>query len=244
MTKGRDTADALCFHARLQECASVAACAELFKGAVAQFGIHVVACGEIDLVDRGRNVMFIADWPKAWMRYYVRSGFVDRDPVLNALKVYRRAFSFVDIIHDKRFSTFDREALRAAAENGWTTGLAVPVARGGTRFGLVTLIGRGEEFDPAQRAYLCLISECLLTRIRALGAGVDYVMPPAGMSKREIEAVRLVALGSSDDEIAAKLGISSSTVHKHIESARMRVNAKNRASLAALSVSLGIATAT
>ena len=139
-----------------------------------------------------------------------------------------------------RFSTFDREALRAAAENGWARGLAVPVARGGTRFGLVTLIGRGEEFDQAQRAYLSLISECLLTRIRSLG--VDYALPPAGMSKREIEAVRLVALGS-DEEIAAKLGISPSTVHKHVESARMRVNAKNRASLAALSVSLGIATA-
>ena len=83
-----------------------------------------------------------------------------------------------------RFSTFDREALRAAAENGWARGLAVPVARGGTRFGLVTLIGRGEEFDQAQRAYLSLISECLLTRIRSLG--VDYALPPAGMSKREI----------------------------------------------------------
>jgi len=52
----------------------------------------VVACGEIDLADRSRNVMFIAEWPKAWMSYYIRSGFVGRDPVLNALKVYRRRF--------------------------------------------------------------------------------------------------------------------------------------------------------
>ena len=136
----------------------------------------------------------------------------------------------------------DREALRTAAEHGWTSGLAVPVARGGTRFGLVTLIGRRIEFDQAQRAYLCLISQILFYRIRSPGPDVDYTVPPAGMSKREIEAVRLVAVGGSDAEIAARgLGISQSTAHKHVESARRRLSAKNRAHLAALGVSLGIA---
>jgi len=241
--KAPETLDALRFHAELQERTSVAACADLFRETVAPFGVHAIACGEIDLADRGRNVMFIAEWPKPWIRYYVRSGFVDRDPVLNALKIYRKTFSFVDIVHDKRFSSLEREALRAAAENGWARGLAVPVARGGTRFGLVTLIGRGEEFDRCERSYLCLISECLLTRIRSLGLDVDYTAPPAGMTKREIEAVRLVALGCSDAEIAARLRISESTAHKHVESARMRLNAKNRPHMAALSVSLGIATA-
>ena len=38
-----------------------------------------------------------------------------------------------------------------------------------------------------------------------------YALPPAGMSKREIEAARLVALGCSDTDIAAHLGISEST---------------------------------
>jgi DNA-binding CsgD family transcriptional regulator len=243
MAKVRETTDTLGFYAKLQERTSVAGCYDLFKETVAQFGINVIACGEIDLADRNRNVMFIAEWPKAWMRYYVRSGFIDRDPVVNALAVYRKAFSFVDIVHDRQFSSLDREALRAAAKYGWGRGLAVPVARGGTRFGLITLIGRGKEFDPCQRSYLCLISECLLTRIRALGAEVDYALAPAGMSKREIEAARLVALGCSDTEIAAELGISESTAHKHVESGRRRLNAKNRAHMAALSVSLGIATA-
>jgi len=41
--------------------------------------------------------------------------------------------------------------MRAVAEYGWDRGLAVPVARGGTRFGLVTMIGRGEKLDEFQR---------------------------------------------------------------------------------------------
>ena len=73
--------------------------------------------------------MFIAEWPKAWVRYYVKSGLIKRDPLLNAVAVYRKPFTFGDIIHDKRFSTLDRDALRAAEQQGWTQGLAVPVAR-------------------------------------------------------------------------------------------------------------------
>jgi DNA-binding CsgD family transcriptional regulator len=62
----------------------------------------------------------------------------------------------------------------------------------------------------------------------------------AGLSIREIEAVRHVAVGRSDAEIAEQLGISKSTAHKHVESARGRLKAKSRAHLAALAISLGI----
>jgi DNA-binding CsgD family transcriptional regulator len=240
----RASLDALQFYAELQQLTSVAACADLFKQTVAKFGIHAFACGEIDLAERDRNVMFIAEWPKAWVRYYLKSGLVDRDPILNALQVCRCAFSFNDIRRDPRFSNLDRAMVNAAVEHGWARGLAAPVARGGTRFGLVTLIGRGqEEFEPSQRTFLCLISECLLTRVRSLEAEVDYVAP-AGMSRREIEAARLVVQGCSDAEIASRLGISESTAHHHVESARSHLKARTRAHMAALCVSLGIAAAT
>ena len=235
---------ALRFYADLQECGSVAECADLFRGAIAPYAIEAFACGEIDLADRDRNVLFIAEWPPAWKQYYLRSGFIKRDPILNAVWIYRKPFTFDDIVHDPRFSTFDREAIRAAAEHGWRRGMAVPVARGGSRFGLVTMIGRGQGLDEPGRAYLGLISECLLTRVGSLGPLAEYAMPPAGMSKREIEVARLVAQGLSDPEIAVELGISASTAHHHVEGARKRLNAKNRAHMAALSVSLAIASAT
>jgi hypothetical protein len=156
--KRPEAEEALRFYAELQERTSAVGCADLFRNAVARFGIEAFACGEIDLEDRDRNVMFIAEWPKAWVRYYVKSGLIKRDPLLNAVALYRKPFTFGDIIHDKRFSTLDRDALGAAEEQGWTQGLAVPVARGGARFGLVTLLGRGEELDASLRLNLCLIS--------------------------------------------------------------------------------------
>ena len=126
------------------------------------------ACGEIDLADRDRNVMFIAEWPEAWLRYYVKSGFINRDPSSTRLRFIASRSSSPTSSATRDFSNGEREALRAAAEYGWSRGLAVPVARGGTRFGLVTMIGRGEQLDEFERAYLCLISECLLSRIRSL----------------------------------------------------------------------------
>jgi hypothetical protein len=172
----RTAPDALRFYTDLQRRPSVVACSALFKDAVAHFGIVAFACGEIDLADRGRSVMFITEGPEAWLRHTVKSGFINRDPVVSAVAFYRSPFEFADIVRDPRVSSCEREALRVAAECGWSRGLAVPVARGGTRFGLVTMIGRGGELNEFERAYLCLISERLLTRIRALGEGV-YALP-------------------------------------------------------------------
>jgi DNA-binding CsgD family transcriptional regulator len=62
------------------------------------------------------------------------------------------------------------------------------------------------------------------------------------MSKREVVAAGLVGLDCSEQEIAAKPGISDSTAHKRVESGRKRLKARNRAHMAALSVLLRIAT--
>jgi DNA-binding CsgD family transcriptional regulator len=238
----REAPDALRFHAELRRLGSVAACSALFKDAVAQFAIVAFACGEIDLADKDRNVVLIAEWPERGLRCHVKSGLLDWAPLVDAVALYREPFEFADLLREPRFSPADCEALRAAAESGWDRGLVAPFARGGTRFGLVIMIGRGERLDEFQRSYLCLIGECLMNRIHSLRPGVDCALPPAGMSRREVEAARLVALGCSDREIAAKLEISQSTAHKHVESGRKRLKARNRAHMAALSVSLGIAT--
>jgi DNA-binding CsgD family transcriptional regulator len=240
VTKFHEPPDALAFYAELQKLTSVAACSELFRLTVSPFAIGAFACGEVDLDDRSRSVMFIAEWPREWLRFYVASGFIERDPILNALQVCREPFSFSDIASDPKFSNTERAAMKLAAQHGWSQGLVVPVDRGGKRIGLVTLFGGGAEFDPLHRSFLCLASECLLNRVRALGHDIAYALPPAGLSVREIEAVRRVAVGRSDAEIAEELGISKSTAHKHVESARGRLKARSRAHLAALAISLGI----
>jgi LuxR family quorum sensing-dependent transcriptional regulator len=227
------------FYAELSEQHSIASCASVFKTWVARYGFVAIACGEVDLAERSRNVLYIVDWPKSWLKYYESSGFIDRDPVLNALKILRKAFTWSEILRDRRFSNLDREALRYSAQYGWSEGLVVPVPRGGERYGLVSLIGHSK-VTAHQRLHICLMSECLLTRVRSLVHKHKFPTAPAGLSEREIESLSLVAQGYSDAAIAKALGISQSTAHKHVEGGRKHLGAKTRAHMAALGLSLGI----
>ncbi len=63
----------------------------------------------------------------------------------------------------------------------------------------------------------------------------------AELTARETEVVALVVDGLSEREIAESLGITRSTVHFHVERARQKLGARNRAQLAALAVARGLA---
>lgn len=240
MTKGPSNFDAIEFYADLQKQDNIVSCASIFKDAVAQFGFDTFACGEVDTEYRDRNVFYILEWPETWRKFYLGTGLIERDPLLGALSERRKSFTWSELRKDRKLSQVGRDALQLAAEHGWTEGLAVSVARGGTRYGLVSLVGHSKELIDYQRSLLCLISECLLTRIRSLEPRPAFPVPPARLSMREIDCIRLVAIGCSDQEIANALRISQSTAHQHVEGGRRKLNAKTRAHMAALGVSLGI----
>ena len=49
-----------------------------------------------------------------------------------------------------------------------------------------------------------------------------------GLSAREVEVLRLVAVGQADKEIASALGISRHTVAKHVAALRAKLDAPSR----------------
>jgi predicted ATPase/DNA-binding CsgD family transcriptional regulator len=69
----------------------------------------------------------------------------------------------------------------------------------------------------------------LLARARALGARVDGARtPPDDLSWREVDILRLVALGRSNREIGVELSISGHTVANHVRSILRKTGAANR----------------
>jgi DNA-binding CsgD family transcriptional regulator len=52
---------------------------------------------------------------------------------------------------------------------------------------------------------------------------------PDGLTAREAEILRLVALGRANKEIAAELFISVHTVERHVQNAYRKISARNRA---------------
>ena len=57
--------------------------------------------------------------------------------------------------------------------------------------------------------------------------------PPAGLSPRELEVLRLLATGGSNREIAARLVISEHTVARHVQSILRKLDVGSRTGAAA-----------
>lgn len=62
----------------------------------------------------------------------------------------------------------------------------------------------------------------------------------AGLSERELEVLRLVAVGFSDREIAEQLVLSPHTVHRHVANVRAKLRLPSRAAAAAHAARLGL----
>lgn len=77
--------------------------------------------------------------------------------------------------------------------------------------------------DPVIRARLARIHRDLGGR-----PDVDPVATPAVLAPRELDAVRLVAVGATNIEIAAQLGLSAQTVKAYLRTAMRKLDVHNR----------------
>ena len=63
---------------------------------------------------------------------------------------------------------------------------------------------------------------------------------PSGLTPREVEVLRLLARGLSNNEIAARLVISPKTVRNHVEHIYLKIDASSRAAAALFAVRHGL----
>ena len=232
--------DAFDFTTELRRLHRLAECEALFADAILPFGFDTFASGEVDLVDRERTVFHLIHWPERWRQFYFASGLIERDPIVNELERRREPFTWSDLRDDRKLKQAGRDALDHARTAGWNEGLVVPIGQAGNRIGLVSMVGSCDRLDDEARAFLTMISFSLNAHIRTLTGKQGFAAPPAGLTDREIEAMRLVAEGRSDSAIAMAMGVAPSTAHEFVEKAKRRLKAGSRAELTAIGVAMGI----
>lgn len=211
-----------------------------FRQFVAQFHIDTFTSGEVDTVHRKRTVFHAMEWPERWQKFYFQSGMIDHDPLIEALGRERQPFTWTELREKRALSLAGTEALAKVAAEGWTDGLVVPLPRGGSHFGLVSLVALHHTILPREKAMLTAVSVLFHDRMRSLVPGEGFRIPPCGLTPREIACVALIAQGLSDGRMGDALGISAATAHEHAERAKRKLDARNRAELSALAVSFGI----
>ncbi len=228
-----------CF-ASIRAAHTPADCAKLFLEVLRPYQVEIFASGEVDLAFKERTVFFVIEWPNDWRHYYLSSGLVEHDPVVAALAHRQGPFTWSELRTDRQLSSAGTEVLQRLSDHGWTEGLVVPIPRGGTRFGLISLAGRGRHFTPNEKSLIALLSICFHERVRAMASAHGFPVPPAGLTEREIQCLGLIAHGRSDRAVGVKLGIAQSTAHEYLENAKRKLKARTRAEAVALAVSLGI----
>jgi DNA-binding CsgD family transcriptional regulator len=216
------------------------ACSEIFHKAVSRFAIDAFSCGEVDLNVLERRVFYSISWPVSFRRFYFGGGMMRRDPMIDALRVYREPFTWSDLRRERKWKKVGTEGLQVIADHGWTEGLAVPIPRGGERFGLVSMMFRDRQPDAPDKSLLAMLSYSFHERLRNLVHKHGFALPPAGLTRREIDTLKLIALGDTDRKVAGKLGISPATAHEHFEKAKRKLKVSTRAGAIAVAVSLGI----
>jgi len=142
---------------------------------------------------------------------------------LHRLEIYREVYAPLGVEYQLAFT------LPASDERV----LAIALSRGGRDY-------TDAERDFANRArpfliqaYLNAIAfDSLRSRASAPAAELLDALRAAGLTRREAQVLRLVALGRSNHHVAAELGISSRTVGKHLEHSFRKLGVADRSSAA------------
>lgn len=125
---------------------------------------------------------------------------------------------------------------------GRHAGLAIPVQDHAAGPGLVALIG--QDFD-LTRALAAAAAGVLTLAAADLHQSVLSLVRPAAtansaLTSREIECLRLAALGRTVAETGKALGITSRTVEFHLKNVAEKLGATNKVHAVAISVSHGL----
>ena len=89
------------------------------------------------------------------------------------------------------------------------------------------------EIEAASHAFAMLGARADLHRAATL---LGSLRPPAGLTARELDVLRLVAAGKTNRDIAAELVISEHTVSRHLQNIFTKLGVSSRAAATAFAV--------
>lgn len=96
--------------------------------------------------------------------------------------------------------------------------------------------------DEATSAFQALGMDGWAARASRQRAAIEPAAGPAGgLTRREVEVLRLIAAGLTDKEIADRLVLSVLTVHRHVANVYAKIGARGRAEATAYALGRGVA---
>jgi LuxR family quorum-sensing system transcriptional regulator CciR len=215
--------------------------AALLEGAVESLGFDYVALMHhvhLTTPEAARWAVQVIDYPESWRALIRARDYLADDPVLAACQKSAVAFLWSELPERYAMNARQVEILEAAFACGLAEGFTVPVNVpgefiGSCSFGLAPGRSVPRQVLPAAQYVGCFAFEAArrIQRIEYARQSDAADDAQRRLTQRQFDCLVLAAQGKSDWHIAQLLGISSDTVHQHIESAKRRYGVASRTQL-------------
>ncbi len=213
---------------QLANATTVEALVALYRAAIHQFGFsHFIVTGLPSQSQRFENLVLERFWPEDWMSHYVSHDYIRRDPVAIASAICRTPFTWKEAkIRASELGAAGDRIMMEAADVGLRDGVCVPISVRSALAGCISLAGEAPMTEKDALAAVNVLSLTFASRLQLL---VDHRRHKGlTISDREREVLTWVAEGKTAWEISQIVGISESTVNKHIAGAMRKTGSVTR----------------
>ncbi|KAA3452228.1 LuxR family transcriptional regulator [Mesorhizobium sp. SARCC-RB16n] len=228
-SEAMNTAQVLHNALQLANATSMEALVGLYRTAIDHFGFsHFIVTGLPGRGQRFENLVLERFWPEDWMSHYVSRDYIKRDPVAIASNVLSTPFTWNEArLRASALGPASDRIMMEAADAGLRDGVCVPIPVRNALAGCISLAGEVPITETNAIGPLNVLSLTFASRLQLL---VDHKRRPKGLmlSEREREVLMWVSEGKTAWEISRILGISDSTVNKHIAGAMRKTGSVTR----------------
>jgi len=171
---------------------------------------------------------------KDWVERYLGAGHINFDTAAHEVMRRNDPFWWTEIADPRKITRRQKLVYDEATDFGLNKGLAIPVRFPDGSIWSVMLYGRNVEEVPHLKEMAFLAAQYYAGRGMYLGDRAQTPVTLASrLTDRQREIVEMLRFGSSQLQIAKRLGLSESTINNQVDEAKDRLGAKTPAELVA-----------
>lgn len=191
------------------------------------FGVESVLVSGLPASDDRlwRRTILCDDWPQGWYDRYVAEGHYRFDPCVQQCRKTYEPFLWSELPKDM-LNPRQQRVLDEASEFGMRDGLCVPIHRPLDYPAVITMAGQELHLEPAERLYVQVLAWHMHLALSKITIP-RHAPPSLRLTPREIEIVRYAADGKSAEDMATIMGITRSTVERHLSNIRSKLDCCN-----------------
>lgn len=181
------------------------------------------------------SMIFFQKFPIAWADRYNKQNYVFHDPVVQRLQSDCNLFSWAEAYSSCPSSRDVRLIRGEASEFGLADGLVVPIQSVDGAHAAFSFGGERLQMSKEDAAAFAFVTNFAAGRLLTIKSR-RKIGKQLKITPRETDCLLWSAEGKTDWEISIILGISRSTVLKHMASAREKLGAMNKAHAIAIAM--------